>query len=71
MSLFAFILTELIAELALFAAAGFLLFAIDDLAVDIIYFTRRGWRAMAIYSRYPRMSADGLPCRCGPAGWRC
>ena len=32
MSLFAFILTELTAELALFAAAGFLLFALDDLA---------------------------------------
>jgi adsorption protein B len=68
MSLFALILTEFIAELALFAAAGFLLFAIDDLVVDIIYFTRRAWRAMAIYSRYPRMSADGLPSPMRP-GW--
>ena len=61
MSLFAFILTELTAELALFAAAGFLLFALDDLAVDIIYFARQGWRAIAVYSRFPRMHAGGLP----------
>lgn len=42
MSLLALVLTELTAELALFAAVGFLLFAIDDLAVDMIYFVRRG-----------------------------
>jgi adsorption protein B len=68
MSLLAFVLTELTAELALFAAAGFLLFAIDDLAVDIIYFARQGWRAMAIYSRYPRMHAGRLPSPMRP-GW--
>jgi len=68
MSLVALILTELIAELALFAAAGFLLFAIDDLAVDIIYFVRRGWRALAIYSRYPKMAANDLPSPMRP-GW--
>jgi adsorption protein B len=55
MSLFALVLTELTAELALFAAVGFLLFAIDDLVVDLIYFVRRGWRAAMIYSRYPKM----------------
>jgi len=44
MSLAAFVLTELTAELALFAAAGFFLFAIDDLAVDLIYFIRSAWR---------------------------
>ena len=68
MSLFAFILTELTAELALFAAAGFLLFAIDDLAVDLIYFLRRGWRAAMIYSRYPRMFAGDVPPPMRP-GW--
>ena len=68
MSLFAFILTELTAELALFAAAGFLLFALDDLAVDIIYFARQGWRAMAVYSRFPRMHAGRLPSPMRP-GW--
>jgi adsorption protein B len=68
MSLLALILTELTAELALFAAAGFLLFAIDDLAVDFIYFVRRGWRALAIYTRYPKMYADRLPSPMRP-GW--
>lgn len=40
----AFVLTELAAELALFAAVGYLLFAIDDLAIDAIYFLRCGWK---------------------------
>ena len=53
--LFAFILAELTAELALFAAAGYLLFAIDDLAVDAIYLLLRGWR--------PRFDAAGLGSR--------
>ena len=57
---FAVFLTEVTAELALFAAAGFLLFAIDDLIVDLIYFVRSGWRALAVYSRYPRAFADTL-----------
>jgi adsorption protein B len=45
-------LSRLAAELALFAGAGFLLFAINDLAVDLIYFARRLWRALAVYSRH-------------------
>ena len=61
-----FVLTELASELALFAAAGFLLFAIDDLAVDLIYFGRRAWRAMTVYSRYPRAFADTLPAPAHP-----
>lgn len=68
MSLFAFVLTELTAELALFAAAGYLLFALDDLVVDLIYFLRRGWRAAIIYSRYPKMHAGQLPSPMRP-GW--
>jgi len=39
------ILSGVAGELALFAAAGYLLFAADDLLVDLIYFTRRMWRA--------------------------
>ena len=39
---FADILTRIAAELALFAGAGFLLFAINDVLVDCIYFVRRG-----------------------------
>ena len=54
---FALLVTELTAELALFAAAGFLLFAIDDLIVDLIYFLRAGWRSAAVYSRFPRAFA--------------
>ena len=68
MSPFALVLTELTAELALFAAAGYLLFALDDLAVDLIYFLRRSWRSAVIYSRYPKMFADRLPRPMRP-GW--
>ena len=54
------ILSGAVAELALFAGAGFLLFALDDLAVDLIYFTRTAWRAATVYRRYPRAFANGL-----------
>lgn len=54
-------LAGLAEELALFAAVGFLLFALDDLVVDLIYFGRRLWRGTAIYSRYPRAFAETLP----------
>jgi adsorption protein B len=52
------ILSRLAAELALFAGAGFLLFAVNDLAVDIIYFTRRFWRGLTVYSRHQRAYAS-------------
>jgi bacteriophage N4 adsorption protein B len=52
------LMSRLAAELALFAGAGFLLFGINDLAVDIIYFARRGWRSMTVYSRFPRAFAS-------------
>ncbi len=48
------------AELALFAGVGFLLFALNDMAVDLIYFGRRIWRSATIYSRYPRAFASSL-----------
>ncbi len=56
----AFLLADVASELALFAAAGFLLFAIDDLAVDLIYFGRRLWRALTVYSRFPRAFAGSI-----------
>ena len=56
----AFLLADVASELALFAAAGFLLFALDDVAVDLIYFTRRAWRALTVYSRYPRAYARSI-----------
>ena len=48
-------------ELALFAGAGFLLFAINDVVVDFIYFARALWRALIVYTRYPRAFASALP----------
>jgi adsorption protein B len=51
------IASRLAAELALFAGAGFLLFAINDLLVDLIYFARRFWRSATIYQRFPRAFA--------------
>jgi len=65
---FALFLTELTAELALFAAAGFFLFAIDDLAVDILYVLRSGWRTLGVYSRFPRAFAGTLSAPMRP-GW--
>lgn len=56
----AFLLADLASELALFAAVGFLLFALDDLVVDLIYFCRRAWRALTIYTRYPRAFATSI-----------
>lgn len=47
-------------ELALFAAAGFLVGGADELVVDLIWIVRALWRRLAIYSRYPRASADML-----------
>lgn len=47
-------------ELALFAAAGFVLFGFDDLLVDLIWIARTLWRRVAIYSRYDRADAATL-----------
>ena len=51
-------LSRAAAELALFAGVGFLLFAVNDLAVDLIYFARRMWRTIRIYSRHQRAYAS-------------
>lgn len=52
------LLSRIAAELALVAGVGFLLFAINDVLVDVIYFARRFWRRMAIYSRFRRAYAS-------------
>ncbi|HEX6218539.1 MAG TPA: glycosyl transferase family protein [Sphingomicrobium sp.] len=57
---FAELLGRIAAELALFAGVGFLLFAVNDLAVDLIYFVRRLWRSATVYRRYPRAFASSL-----------
>ena len=51
-------------ELLLFAAIGLLIGGLDDLAIDLIYIARRGWRSLTIYARIARMTASDLP----PAG---
>ena len=55
------VLSRVAAELALFAGFGFLLFATNDLIVDLIYFARAIWRSLAVYTRYPRAFASALP----------
>jgi adsorption protein B len=46
------------AELALFAGVGFLLFGVNDLLVDLIYFSRAIWRRLTVYTRNPRFYAS-------------
>jgi bacteriophage N4 adsorption protein B len=48
-------------ELMLFAAAGFILFGLDDLVIDLIYISRRIYQYLFIYSRHPRMTSASLP----------
>ena len=60
------VLARLAAELALFSGAGFLLFGLNDLAVDAIYFTRRFWRSATIYKRYRRTYASYFVFRKDP-----
>ncbi len=63
------VLTRIAAELALFAGVGFLLFAINDLAVDLIYFGRRLWRSATVYSRFPRAFASEVAARPAAKGF--
>ena len=62
---FAAVLTTIASELALFSAVGFLLFAVNDLIVDAIYFVRRFWRSATVYRRYPRAFGSTLTARQG------
>ncbi|MCW3797858.1 glycosyl transferase family protein [Sphingomonas sp. BN140010] len=64
----AWLVQQAAAELSLFAAAGFLFFALDDLALDLIFFIRRAWRAMTVYRRHPRADSRLLADDVG-AGW--
>src|SRR5688500_13402585 len=54
------LLSRVAAELALFAGIGFLLFALNDLLVDLIYLGRAIWRGIAVRPRYPRLFADQI-----------
>jgi adsorption protein B len=55
------ILSRVAAELALFAGVGFFLFAINDLMVDLLYFTRGLWRRASARGRLPCAFAIDLP----------
>jgi adsorption protein B len=55
------LLGRIAAELALFAGAGFLVFGVNDLVVDLIYFARLLWRSLTVYTRFPRAFASELP----------
>ncbi len=48
-------------ECALFAAVGFVIGGIDDLAVDAIWIVRKLWRGGVVYRRHERVSAQSLP----------
>jgi adsorption protein B len=54
------LLTRVAAQLALFAGIGFLVFAANAVAVDLIYFCRRAWRSATVYRRFPRAFASEL-----------
>ncbi len=54
-------------ELLLIVAAGIALSSIDDLAVDLVYFVRRLWRAGIVYRRHRRWRVEDLPS--GDVGW--
>src|SRR5579884_1684039 len=56
----AHLLVRIAAELALFSGVGFLIFALNDLAVDLIYFGRQLWRSATVYRRFPRAFAATL-----------
>jgi glycosyl transferase family 2 len=60
------LLGRIAAELALFAGAGFFVFGINDLVVDVIYFARLLWRSLTVYSRFPRAFASELPTSTAP-----
>ncbi len=47
-------------ELLLVIAIGVAISGLDDLFVDFVFFARSLWRRQAIYSRYPRASAESL-----------
>jgi len=56
----AHVLVRVAAELALFSGVGFFIFALNDLAVDLIYFGRQLWRSATVYRRFPRAFAASL-----------
>jgi adsorption protein B len=48
-------------ETTLFAACGFLILGVSDLAVDLIWIARTLWRRCTVYRRFRRACAETLP----------
>ena len=57
------ILLDVARELAMFAALGYALFALDDFLVDGVYFARKARRALTVYALFPRLYAERLSDR--------
>jgi adsorption protein B len=55
---FAELLSRAAAELALFSGVGFLVFGINDLVVDLIFFARHLGRRATVYKRFKRAYAS-------------
>lgn len=55
-------------ELALFAAIGFLIGGLDDLAIDLIWIGRVIWRKLFVYSKHKRAHVETLGAPERP-GW--
>ena len=53
-------------ECLLFAVAGLLIGGIDDLALDLFFLARWGWRRLFVYTRHARMTASTLPASLAP-----
>ena len=47
-------------ELLLFAAIGFVIFGVDDVATDLIWIVRSAWRRVTIYRHNPRATTASL-----------
>ena len=47
-------------EAIMFAAIGFLIGGLDDLAIDLIWIARTAWRHATVYRRHPRADAATL-----------
>lgn len=56
----AWLLERVTHELVLFAGVGVLIGGLDDLAIDLLWIARWGWRRIAIYTRHARVNADSM-----------
>ena len=53
-------------ELMYFSCVGFLIFAIDELAIDLIWIGSTLWRKMFVYNKHRRTTATTMPASLSP-----